>query len=85
MIGTDDYLLTKKRVVNRFQTDLNNLFLMDSIFLFNVHTQDVTFVTKQDYYLQERLITEKVPLEMTNQQVWSRLFGSWFNSKIEHS
>lgn len=66
VLGTDDYLLTKKRVVNRFQTDLNNLFLMDSIFLFNVHTQDVTFVTKKDYYLQERLIIEKVPLEMTN-------------------
>lgn len=66
--GTDDYLLTKRRVVNRFQTDLNKFFLMDTIFLFNVQTQDTTFVTKQDYYLQERLITERVPIELVNQK-----------------
>jgi two-component system sensor histidine kinase YesM len=66
--GTDDYLLTKRRVVNRFQTDLNKFFLMDTIFLFNVQTQDVTFVTKQDYYQQERLITERVPIELVNQK-----------------
>ncbi len=68
MLGTDDYLFTKRRVVNRFQTDLNKFFLMDTIFLFNVQTQDVTFVTKQDYYLQERLITERVPIELVNQK-----------------
>ncbi|MEW9701266.1 sensor histidine kinase [Paenibacillus sp. SI8] len=61
--GTDDYLLTKRRVVNRFQTDINNYFLMDTIFLYHTQTQDVTFVTKQDYYLQQRLIMEKVPEE----------------------
>lgn len=66
--GTDDYLLTKRRVVNRFQTDLNKFFLMDTIFLFNVQTQDVTLVTKQDYYQQERLITERVPIELVNQK-----------------
>ncbi|MBD0383597.1 sensor histidine kinase [Paenibacillus sedimenti] len=67
--GTDDYLLTKRRVVNRFQTDLNKFFLMDTIFLFNVQTQDATFVTKRDYYQQERLITETVPNEIASGKV----------------
>ncbi|KRF19240.1 sensor histidine kinase [Paenibacillus sp. Soil787] len=66
--GTDDYLFTKRRVLNRFQTDLNKFFLMDTLFLFNVETKDTTIVTKQDYYQQERLITERVPIELVNQK-----------------
>ncbi|MDQ0878522.1 two-component system sensor histidine kinase YesM [Paenibacillus sp. V4I3] len=66
--GTDEYLLTKKRIVNRFQTNLNYFFLLDTIFLFNDQTQDVTFVTKQDYYFQQKLIVETVPKEMADQK-----------------
>lgn len=64
--GTDEYLLTKKRIVNRFQTNLNYFFMMDTIFLYNERSQDVTFATKQDYYFQQRLIAETVPIEIAN-------------------
>jgi two-component system sensor histidine kinase YesM len=66
--GTDEYLLTKKRIINRFQTNLNYFFLLDTIFLFNDQTQDVTFVTKQDYYFQQRLIAETIPIEIADQK-----------------
>jgi two-component system sensor histidine kinase YesM len=61
IFGTDDYLLAKKRVISRFQTNLNYFFLMDTIFLYNESSQDVTFVTKNGYYAEEQLIADILP------------------------
>jgi two-component system sensor histidine kinase YesM len=60
----DDNIITKQRILSRFQTNLNYFQLIDSIFLYNYKDRDLIFSTKQQYYSIEKAINDYIPADV---------------------
>ncbi|QGQ94611.1 sensor histidine kinase [Paenibacillus psychroresistens] len=57
---SDDYMINKVMLFQRFKTTLNYFPLMDSYFLYNIRDNDLIFASKKDYYIQQDAIIDKM-------------------------
>jgi two-component system sensor histidine kinase YesM len=61
---SDDYVINKVKLVQRFRTTLNYYPLMDSFFLYNIRAHDLIFASKSDYYTQRDTIMNKMTADL---------------------
>jgi two-component system sensor histidine kinase YesM len=61
---SDDYVINKVKLFQRFRTTLNYYPLMDSFFLYNIRAHDLIFASKRDYYPQRDTIMNKMTADL---------------------
>jgi two-component system, sensor histidine kinase YesM len=61
---SDDYVINKVKLFQRFRTTLNYYPLMDSFFLYNIRAHDLIFASKRDYYTQRDTILNKLTVDL---------------------
>ncbi|SEB49025.1 histidine kinase [Paenibacillus sp. GP183] len=61
---SDDYVINKVKLFQRFRTTLNYYPLMDSFFLYNIRAHDLIFASKRDYYTERDTILNKLTVDL---------------------